>query len=354
MADPLSTHLGDHPAGPSPRAQFDAAEVSAVLARFPIGPVRSVRPIALGSSRAPKAVVAADSGEYLLKRRAPGKDNPARIAFAHGLQLHLAAAGFPAARLVVATGPDHASVVHHAGHTYELFHFIRGARYDSSLLQTGESAGTLARFHALAANYSPPSFPPPGSYHNAPVIAGLLRAIPARLGESVMPLTDRLVSTYARAASTVERMSFSRWPVQVVHGDWHPGNLLFRDGHIVAVLDFDASRIAPRAIDIANGALQFSMTMQPNPPSEWPTGLAMDRLQTFLSRYDASEGAVISRTELAAIPWLIVEALIAESAPPIASTGRFARQEGGEFLLMVERQAAWIEAHAAEIASLLG
>jgi homoserine kinase type II len=345
MADPAPSH-------PEPaRAGFSKEEAAAVLARYPIGPARSVRPVALGSSRAPKAIVITDSGEYLLKRRAPGKDEPGRVAFAHGLQAHLAAAGFPVARLVIA-GSD--SMVRIGGHTYELFHFVHGSRYDGSLPQTAEAAGTLARLHALAANYVHRATPSPGSYHNAPSIAGLLRAVPARLGAHASPLADRLVHTYARAASTVERMGFARWPAQVVHGDWHPGNLLFHEGRVIAVLDFDASRIAPRAVDIANGALQYSMTLRTTSPSEWPTGLELARLGAFLAAYDVSEGAVISRTELEAIPRLMIEALIAESAPPIAATGRFARLDGHDFLLMVDRQTAWIESRTDEIAGLLG
>ena len=50
----------------------------------------------------------------------------------------------------------------------------------------------------------------------------------------------------------------------------------------------------------------------------------------------------------------MVEALIAEAAPPIAATGRFARLDGHEFLLMVDRQTAWIEAQASQIQNLLG
>ncbi len=353
MADPAPQQHDPTRLPASHRAHFAPEEVAAVLARYSIGSLKSVRPLALGSSRAPKALVVADSGEYLLKRRAPGKDTPARVAFAHGLQLHLSGAGFPVPALLPAA-PDHNSMVHFNGHTYELFRFVRGSRYDSSLAQTAESGATLARFHALAANYSPQWPPPPGAYHNAPVIAGQLRSIPTWLGDQVRPLTDRLVHSYARAASTVERMGYSRWPAQVVHGDWHPGNLLFNQGQVIAVLDFDAARIAPRALDLANAALQFSMTLHDMPPADWPTGLDLDRLRAFLRRYDEMEGAVISSTELAAVPWLMVEALIAEAAPPIAATGRFARLDGHEFLLMVDRQTAWIEAQADQIQNLLG
>jgi homoserine kinase type II len=62
---------------------------------------------------------------------------------------------------------------------------------------------------------------------------------------------------------------------------------------------------------------------------------------------------VLSKAELRAIPWLMIEALIAESAIPIAATGSFARMEGFSFLLMIERKVRWLQAHAEQLATIL-
>ena len=57
-------------------------------------------------------------------------------------------------------------------------------------------------------------------------------------------------------------------------------------------------------------------------------------------------GAVLSRAELKILPYLMIEALIAECVIPIAATGRFARTPGFVFLEMVERKARWLEKNA--------
>jgi hypothetical protein len=45
----------------------------------------------------------------------------------------------------------------------------------------------------------------------------------------------------------------------------------------------------------------------------------------------------------------MIEALIAEAAIPIATTGTFAGIQGGAFLRMVERKVRWIHEMADEI-----
>ena len=60
-----------------------------------------------------------------------------------------------------------------------------------------------------------------------------------------------------------------------------------------------------------------------------------------------------SRAELRAIPWLMIEALIAESAIPIAATGSFARLDGLGFLQMVERKVRWLSEQAPKLAEVM-
>ena len=50
--------------------------------------------------------------------------------------------------------------------------------------------------------------------------------------------------------------------------------------------------------------------------------------------------------ELAALPWLMTEALILESVIPIAATGSFGHLSGSRFLRMVEGKVHWISPRA--------
>ena len=84
-------------------------------------------------------------------------------------------------------------------------------------------------------------------------------------------------------------------------------------------------------------------------PTTWPEGLDPKRLRTLAAGYDLAAAERISRPELDALPWLIIEALIVESVVPIAATGSFARIPGSVFLAMVERTVKWIRPRAAKI-----
>ena len=110
---------------------------------------------------------------------------------------------------------------------------------------------------------------------------------------------------------------------------------------MVAVIDYDSSRLLARVIDIANGALQFSIIGGDEDVSKWPEYLDETRYKRFLRGYD--EVMLLSEAEIRSIPWLMIEALIAEAVFPIAATGNFGRMEGLPFLQMVQRKIYWMQ-----------
>src|SRR5947207_11576021 len=159
-----------------------------------------------------------------------------------------------------------------------------------------------------------------------------------------------LLERYKAAAETVEKQGIETWPRQIVHADWHPGNMLFRDNHVVAVIDYDAARLLPRIVDIANGALQFSILGGDDDVSKWPEYIDESRFKRFLRGYD--EVMLLSQAEIRTIPWLMVEALIAEAVFPIAATGSFGKMEGQAVLQMVQKKVAWMHRSAPRLVEL--
>ena len=345
------------PAPPRPaaaRATFEAGELAMVCSRYDIGVIESVREFRRGSGRAPKVVLKTDRGRFLLKRRSLGKDTPARVAFTHAIQQHLAHRRFPLPRLIN-TRVDNNSMLVLGEHIYELFEFISGDNYDGSLDATADAGRALAFFHRLLGNFQTSVYAPPsGSYHNAKGLDEHLNTIAQRIADPAsLPVLKRLRISYSDAARRVEERGFSAWPLQIIHGDWHPGNMLFRGSRVAAVIDYDTARRAPRIVDIANGVLQFSITMRGPDPEQWPSGLDEGRLKRFCRGYESVKDCVISTAELEALPWLMIEALIVEAAIPIAMTGSFAGLSGAAFLRMVDTKAAWLQQHAHRLTSLV-
>jgi hypothetical protein len=76
-----------------------------------------------------------------------------------------------------------------------------------------------------------------------------------------------------------------------------------------------------------------------------------ERFQQFIAGYE--EVTILSQAEIRVIPWLMIEALIAEAVLPIATTGTFGKMEGVPFLNMVRRKLKWMQGNRQRLADLL-
>ncbi|MHC4415697.1 MAG: phosphotransferase enzyme family protein [Planctomycetota bacterium] len=345
------------------RERFDAPELAVVLSHYDLGIIEQIRAYPRGSRRAPKVRITARGGEFLLKRRAPGRDDPYRVAFAHSLQLYLAEHGYPVPTLI-GTREGNNSMLHLNGRIYELFEHTSGTRYDGSTRATELAGRALGALHRLLAGCRPPYEAPVGTYHAAAGIDAKLKQVPDAVlarepeakREALVPSSGLLRAAYEDAARRVGQAGFRNWPRGIIHGDWHPGNLLYRGrAGVVAVLDFDSARLEPRMADIANAALQFSMKLPAREdPRRWPDDLDVERVRRLVRGYNQAAAHPVGADELQAMPWLMIEALVLESVVPIAATGTFGRISGSTFLKVVERKVHWIAARADTIAQCLG
>jgi homoserine kinase type II len=340
-------------AGSGQRERFTVEEIACILSHFDIGVITAVTEYPRGSRKAPKLLIESEKGRYLLKRRARGRDDPFKVAFCHALQMHLASQQFPLPHLI-GTRAENNSMLQWRGGVYELFEYIPGQPYPQTLEATFDAGRVLGLYHKLLGSFESQWQPPFGSYHRAAAVQTGLVNISAALATkngSMPAICQFLKDSYAHAADTVDALGLPEWPKQIAHGDWHPGNMLFRDNHIVAVIDYDSARVMPRIIDIANGALQFSILGGDEDISRWPEYLDESRFKRFLRGYDGV--LLLSKAELEVVPWLMIEALIAEAVFPIAATGHFGRMEGSAFLTMVQRKVVWMQRSAEKLVALV-
>ncbi len=332
----------------SDRERFTPSELAVVLSHYDVGVIESAKEFPRGSRRAPKLLLQSPRGRYLLKRRATGRDDPLKVAFSHALVSHLRKRSFPVPALI-GTRNEQDSLLQLGGHVYELFEYVQGERYDNSLEQTTDAGRTLARYHAAVADFRTEWTPPAGSYHDADAVRSGLNAIPTTTAShdsvvgheaELLQITQVLHEQYDEASQRVNQGGFGDWPVTNIHGDWHPGNMLFHGGKVCAVLDFDASRHQPAVIDLAYGMLQFSILRGTSFPDDWPDFGDETRTRRFLAGYLSLGSA--SNEERRVIPDLMIEALIGETVLPIAVTGSFGRLPGFGVLQMVNRKIHWL------------
>ena len=340
------------------RESFAANELPVVLSRYDLGPIESITEFTRGSRARPKVGVVCQRGKFLLKRRHRTPRTALRVDYAHRLQDHLAQGGFPLPKLIPAS-TDQDLLQQRDAYVYELFEYVRGQSYDRSDQETRSAGETLARFHRTVADFSDEEPPLKGDYHDANPVRTALNSIPGSMSshESVMGmetelvgLSEHLLDAYERNSEQVEALGMRSWPTTVIHSDWHPGNMLFRHRKVVAVIDYDSVRRSQRIVDVANGTLQFSIRTAKSIEA-WPAELDEGRARLFLEGYTSL--GPLSQAELACLPYLMNEALIAESVLPIAATGSFGRHQGFRFMKMVRRKVAWMTENAERLASLL-
>lgn len=108
----------------------------------------------------------------------------------------------------------------------------------------------------------------------------LRESLAAALVEGLQEVVDEL-----RAASDDQQLVGQP---TLLHGDYHPGNLLFnRPDKVVGVVDYEDLQIGARIQDIAYGALTFALsTERENAASSEDTAASDKRLQAFLKAYE--------------------------------------------------------------------
>jgi aminoglycoside phosphotransferase (APT) family kinase protein len=127
-----------------------------------------------------------------------------------------------------------------------------------------QCAGQLSRIHALDGSNPDVSFLP----KQEALVAEKLRERPATLDESL---------DEGRIRHALE----SVWPLPprngpaLLHGDFWPGNLLWRDDRLVAVIDWEDAAVGDPLADVANSRLEIL----------WAFG--MEAMRLFTQRYQA-------------------------------------------------------------------
>jgi Ser/Thr protein kinase RdoA (MazF antagonist) len=333
----------------TPAATFRPDELAVALSHYDLGVIESITPFTKGSGQSPKVGVVCEKGKFLFKRRATRRADPDRVRSAHAVQRRLIDTGFPVPRLMPTRGDGRTFLQLRDG-VYELFEFAAGQPYHRTPDEARDAGATLARFHQALADLATDWRSISGDYHDAAgVRTGLCRigstlsAHDSFTGEEAQlaPLVQFFLERYDAAAREAESAGIVQLEPAIVHADWHPGNMMFRDGRVIAVIDYDSVRQSRRVSDIANGTMQFAMTGSGD-PSSWPDHLDEARMIEFLVGYESVDP--LAEIEHRCIAPLMAESLIAECVPSIAESGIMGRWCGFRVLKAIRRRLEWLGA----------
>jgi len=229
------------------RVSFDRKEIMGVLEQYSIGKIQSVREMVAGSSESPKAVIECDRGKLLLKRRAAGLEHGPLVGFAHEVIFGCLRAGVCVPPLIGTTGNNN-SICQIVDKTYELFVFIAGTPFDQSVGHARQAGMLLGELHRAMDSITT-SFEPTVESS----VVNPQRANGFEFPEETQMRVQRILEYGLDAHRANAR------PTAIVHGDWHPGNMIFDGDEIVAICDFDNCRVGSRDRELAQALVYLSM-----------------------------------------------------------------------------------------------
>lgn len=158
-----------------------------------------------------------------------------------------------------------------------------------SLAHCGESARVLASLHSVSYKLLQQGFNPPLPSAGAEFFLCALDEVAEKL-VAVERFSERFSAVRARLAAwsaqlrermtrSLEVISRQSGPRVIVHGDYHPGNLLFRDAKAVALLDLEYASTGSSVVDTA-----YAITMLFG-SRVFESGLNLPAVECFLAAY---------------------------------------------------------------------
>lgn len=324
------------------RQQLSQREIDAVIRHYRVGKVSDIRELPEGSVYSPKVILETERGTLLLKRRARGLDMPALVAFGHQVQLGCLAHGLCVPPLL-ATEHDGNSMVQHQDHIYELFVYIRGQRFDPSRPEHARQLGEMLQRTHCAMDQTLTTFEPAVETETI----DLARLAPLRANEQHLP------EGIARGCERVMHLAHdivqanAKAPA-IVHGDWHPGNMIFHEDTLIAICDFDNTRLGSRERELAQALVHASL-VAPKPgqtASQSAPEPSRARLEGFWSGFRTQGGEANARTIAGLMPAVMIDEALAAVGPSMD-------ERHIPLLTGVWRKASWLDEHQQQLIELL-
>ena len=308
---------------PVPRSQrrqrFSPEELVCTLSYYDLGAISGLEEFPRGSRSPAKVLLKTSARQLHPQARAKGKDDPFKVAFTHAIQLYLAARAFPVPALV-GTRRDDNSLLQWSNNVYEIYQHVLGGRFNGDVEETFAAGEVLGKFHRLIRQYDP--IPAEcGSYHDYARIPVALTEIPARLAhvdddaagqEDQYPrIVPSITDAYAEAVHRVNEAGLTCSSSRLSTPTGTPATSCsaaagwWRSSTTTPPAALPRDRRCQR-----HPAVQLHRRPRAAERMARPAGY-LPRLWPFLRGYE-SEQKLLDQ-ELAMVPWLMIEAVIAEA-----------------------------------------
>jgi len=328
---------------------IDEATLRRVVGRYDLGGSWEVAGPGGGTANR-NLVIASPRGRFFLRRRHPRYSSPAQVAYDHALMRHLASKGV-SGPLPVATREGE-TAVREGGAVYELQHLVAGAAFEPERLdQLRGAALALAAFHAALDDFAPP-VPKELPRYDAPqaIRSGFEALLPLAAPEQRAAI-ERILRAIARLEADFPDSAYDALPHGIIHGDYHPANVLFDGPRVAGIFDLDWASRQPRVRDLSDGIYYFGARR--HAPVDGADiyslneGLPYDipRARLFLDAYREEREVAVAEVRalplVAAARWLFAR---------VAGLRKVAEGERVAFALRgTLAPIEWLEAHGAEL-----
>ena len=240
----------------------------AILARYQLGDFVAAEPFGAGAVQV-NVRLTATSGSYALKWYR--NRSLERVAVEVHMLRHLQRRGFPGP--IPVRDAEGGYVGEYRGRPYLLSTIVPGKHSENpSVAQLKQVAGCMGNLHRMSRGYRPPS-----SGRGEPDPRGFVWKAAQSKAEKA-GWNEQARGKVKRIRCELDSLRFpNSLPKGICHADYHHSNVLFKDGRLSGLVDFDDARHARVVFDIAN-FLDYWV---------WPWGQGIDfrRARDLLGEY---------------------------------------------------------------------
>ena len=246
-------------AGPADRrihSPTDARTIGKVLSHYDIPAIGKVAPLPGGTANR-NFLVETARGRYFFRARHFKYSYPEHARLDHALKRHLARRKMPVAE-PMATTTGETLVVLDGGY-YELYPYLAGEPFHWEREDELSSAAcALARCHKALADFPQPNAPPRRKDSPEDILAGLEEVRRLTRDARVLREIDYLAEQAGAIAANLPDKKYFSLPCHMIHGDYHPANVIFRGGNVSGIFDWDCAAWLPKMRDVADGLIFFA------------------------------------------------------------------------------------------------